>query len=96
MKPLFCGLIAGLQNGFMEKTHGLTTVQAIMSKSSSLVKEGVMEKMWMGRGIDNLTHRKTSNMRKALIERMSASGVDRFYKELNCVNHIVDSVIIPV
>lgn len=96
MKPLFCGLVVGMQSLYLEKHLGLTTVQAFMAKSSALVQDGITEKIWMGQGIDTLMANKKSNMRKALIERMSGSGVDRLYKELNCINHIVDGVIILV
>ncbi len=96
MRPLFCGLVTGMQSVYLEKHHGLTTVQAFMAKSWTLVQDVVTEKIWMGLGIEPLMSAKKSNMRKALIKQMDDSGVDRFYKELNCINHVVEGVIILV
>jgi len=106
MKALFCGLVAGVQPGFLEEQQSLASVQAFLNKSTKIVRGSTKyvrpsktEKTWMNQGLDTLMSSKKLTMRKAVIKRMGTDvnvDIDRFYRELLCVNHIVEGVILPV
>lgn len=99
MKQLFCGLLGGVPPSFFEKHYSTQPPHRFLMCTSHMIRGGrgsVNNKTWMMAGIDNVMASKKSTLRKALIENMELATIERFFKELMCVSHVTDGVIIPV
>ncbi len=100
-KQLYCALLAGHLQALIPQMETLQkpllhSIQALMSSSTQCIAQDLNKYKWHSSGLDQLQGSKKSNLRTALVDRIDVSEIDKFYKELLCVNHVADGVIIPV